>query len=870
MVEDTNSAQAIDSAEFSVGSVVFEKFEILALISSGGKGRVYRARNLHLNLDVALKVLLTEAHSQVDVMRFQSEARLASKLNHPNIATIFDFGLFGERPYLSMELVDGESLAKRLERVQRLPLDEFLNIFIQVVDALVFAHEQGVIHRDVTPGNIVIANGHAGELIAKVLDFGIAKRLDDPTADLTLTRPGTILGSPLFMSPEQSKGLPLTAQSDAYSLGCVMWNALVGLPPFEAENLLATLLKHQTEDPGSMQRFAPELPPELIEIVDGLLAKAPHLRPDLKKRVIPIFEKLLQSEPPPVDSRSDATDSTTQATRTARFRFSWPLGSVAVLIVFVAIASIFVLTVNTDSKSHRLSTILTNQNDPTITAALNLINDTARPESANNPDLPLELHLGANNESVRSRTYKKNKIVNLSESDVTDDVFEILNGWQNLRELILRDTNVSSLKNLGELRTLTVLNLNKTAISDVSLDEVKKLPRLRILGLAHNKISDQVLPRLAQIKGLEDLDLQDTPISFQSASSLLALTKLERIDVSKTPITESGLRTLATIPGIKIITVDDCKNIPPTDLLAIRNDFIDVSFVPVSNSEFDLCLQAFRAARVQHIDAKVIDTGERYLGACLARVGPNHRTLISVYLELALAYERVGNLDKPRILLLQAKALARRHGDVESEALAREHLQRIVIEANKPFLTPSLLKMIRDNHEFSENSIDKTSPRYPLGLITLGDACRGEGKFKESLAHYKKCLDSLQRVTPRYGQEDPTVLRGQCLVHMAHAYLKLKRIAETNRCLKEGLTILSKCGKLKSSVIAEIGLQGYELWANNLLEAKRFSEVLEVVDLSTTYAKVNSIDAKYCVKLLQMKKKASEALRTSKSERCIR
>ncbi|MBX9666955.1 MAG: serine/threonine protein kinase, partial [Candidatus Obscuribacterales bacterium] len=180
MVEDTNSAQAMDSAEFSVGSVVFEKFEILALISSGGKGRVYRARNLHLNLDVALKVLLTEAHSQVDVMRFQSEARLASKLNHPNIATIFDFGLFGGRPYLSMELVDGESLAKRLERVQRLRLDEFLTIFIQVVDALVFAHEQGVIHRDVTPANIVIAKGHDGELIAKVLDFGIAKKLDDP------------------------------------------------------------------------------------------------------------------------------------------------------------------------------------------------------------------------------------------------------------------------------------------------------------------------------------------------------------------------------------------------------------------------------------------------------------------------------------------------------------------------------------------------------------------------------------------------------------------------------------------------------------------------------------------------------------------
>ncbi|MBX9670520.1 MAG: protein kinase, partial [Candidatus Obscuribacterales bacterium] len=711
-----------------------------------------------------------------------------------------------------------------------------------------------------------IAKGHDGELIAKVLDFGIAKKLDDPTADLTLTRPGTILGSPLFMSPEQSKGLPLTAQSDAYSLGCVMWNALVGLPPFEAENLLATLLKHQTEDPGSMQRFAPELPPELIEIVDGLLAKEPHLRPDLKKRVIPIFEKLLQMEPPPVESRSGATDSRTQAKRTARFRFSWLLGSVAVLIVFVASASIFVLTVNTNSKSHRLSTIFAKQNDPTI-AALNLINDTARPENANNPDLPLELNLGANNESVRSRTYKKNKIVNLSESEVTDDVFEILSGWQNLQQLILRNTNVGSLKNLGELRTLTVLNLDKTAIRDVSLDEVKKLPRLRILGLAHTTISDQVLPRLAQIRGLEELDLKDTPISFQSASSLLALTKLQIIDVSKTPITESGLRTLATIPSIKKITVNDCKNIPQKDLLSIRNDFINVSFVAVSTSELDLCQKAFRAALDQHNDTKVIDTGERYLGACVATVGSNHRPLISLYLELALAYERIGNLGKPRVLLLQAKALAHRHGDVESEALAREHLQRIVLEANKGFLTPSLRKMIRDNHKFSENSIDKTNPRYPLGLISLGDACRGEGKFKEALAHYRKCLDSLQRVTPRYGQEDPTVLRGQCLVHMAHAYSKLERIAETNRCLKEGLAILSKCGKLKSSVIAELGVVGYEIWANNLLEAKRFSEVLEVVSLSTKYAKVNSIDAKYYVKLLQMKNKASESLRTSKSER---
>lgn len=306
---ETNSAQnsEIDSvdltSDFAVGAVVFEKFEILAFISSDGKRKLFKAKDLALNSIVALKVLITDSRSEKDLMRFQSEARIASKLNHPGIATIFDFGFFGSIPYLTMEFVDGESLQSIIKQKKTLPpgefLELFLELFIQVSSALVHAHKNGVVHRDIKPENILVAQGIEGNLQTKVVDFGIAKVLYETGEDRgqQTTHSTDVVGSPLYMSPEQTRGHQVTAQSDTYSLGCVMWESLIGNPPLQGETAMETILLHQNTVPKNLSDcVSNELPSELANMIANMLEKQPGKRPDLNDEVIPLLLSIQEIE----------------------------------------------------------------------------------------------------------------------------------------------------------------------------------------------------------------------------------------------------------------------------------------------------------------------------------------------------------------------------------------------------------------------------------------------------------------------------------------------------------------------------------------------------------------------------------------------
>ncbi len=296
MKEESESLGKLDSrlGDYVVGAVLFDKFEILDVIADGGKGRVLKVRNIDLQSLFALKVLSNKTISDEDLVRFHNEAKLASKLSHPNIASVFDFGSFKGFPYLVMELVDGQSLKEYLNERRVLNHHEFLDVFVQVTKALVHAHQLGVIHRDVKPANIAVKVDDSG-LTAKLLDFGLAKRIElDAEKIGRLTATGAVLGTPLYMSPEQARALPLSPKTDAYSLGCVMWEALVGQPPLVGDSAIETLLLHQHSEPASIKRHNAEIPSALAEIIDGLLKKDPDSRPDLKESVLPELELLCE------------------------------------------------------------------------------------------------------------------------------------------------------------------------------------------------------------------------------------------------------------------------------------------------------------------------------------------------------------------------------------------------------------------------------------------------------------------------------------------------------------------------------------------------------------------------------------------------
>lgn len=267
------------------GSVVLDRYKVVELVGVGGVGSVFRVTHVHLGTVYALKCLNKEQPKDNTWRRFQNEAKAAHILDHPSLIKVHDFGLMpGRRPYFVMDFVEGKTLSEEIQRLGRLPVKRCIRIFIQVAFAIAYAHENGVIHRDLKSSNIMVVKSEkdgSQEELVKIVDFGIAKLTGaDEFNQQTLTKTGEIFGSPLFMSPEQCMGLAVDMRSDLYSLGCMFYEALTGAPPFIGESALATMMKHQSEPPLSLKEASMgiDFPVELERIVAKLLEKDPNKR----------------------------------------------------------------------------------------------------------------------------------------------------------------------------------------------------------------------------------------------------------------------------------------------------------------------------------------------------------------------------------------------------------------------------------------------------------------------------------------------------------------------------------------------------------------------------------------------------------------
>lgn len=329
-----------------IGTVVSDRFEIHALIGSGGMGNVYKATQKIVERTVAVKVMHSEKLQKREaVLRFQQEARAAGSLNHPNIVGFFDFGLTDDNvPFIVMDYIQGASLFDVLKQ-STLPLDRFINIFSQICDALEHAHSKGIIHRDIKPSNVMLVRNEDGSECVKILDFGIAKLLPrhDLPARVTLTQTGELFGSPQYMSPEQFAGLPLDTRSDMYSLGCVMYEALTGQAPVTADSIIELVQKHTNEPPAPMRSIKPDLdiPKQLEAVVFKTLEKDPEQRfptmAVLKHNLefVPKFAEAEKSAPPEPTIRLPRTADATRR-RSTQIALGVALGSA--LIGGIAVA----------------------------------------------------------------------------------------------------------------------------------------------------------------------------------------------------------------------------------------------------------------------------------------------------------------------------------------------------------------------------------------------------------------------------------------------------------------------------------------------------------------------------------------------------
>src|SRR3989454_1777879 len=253
-----------------INAALAGRYAIERELGSGGMATVYLADDLKYHRKVAVKVLRPELASVLGPDRFLREVEIAAKLNHPHILALYDSGEAGGLLFYVMPYVKGESLRHKLEREQQLPIDEALRITRQVASALAHAHDQGVIHRDVKPENILL---HESE--AMVADFGIALAVSAAAGE-RLTETGLVVGTPEYMSPEQALGeRELHARSDVYSLGCVLYEMLAGEPPFTGPTAQAVIAKRLADPVPAVRRLRDAVPAGVERALMGALARVP-------------------------------------------------------------------------------------------------------------------------------------------------------------------------------------------------------------------------------------------------------------------------------------------------------------------------------------------------------------------------------------------------------------------------------------------------------------------------------------------------------------------------------------------------------------------------------------------------------------------
>src|SRR2546427_2555515 len=254
-----------------VGEVLSDRYELEELVGAGGMSSVFRAHDRLLDRKVALKVLHQEyTDDDQYVERFRREARTAASLSHPNIVTVIDRGEHEGRQFIVFEYIDGQNLKEVVRQEAPLPVREALELGIQVGRALAFAHQQGLVHRDVKPQNVLLN----GDGRAKVTDFGIARTLDVDG----VTQTGTVLGTSNYIAPEQASGRQVDAHTDVYSLGVVLYELLAGDVPFPGENFVAVAMKHVNEPPPNLLDVRKDVPLRVAAAVDRALEKDPGQR----------------------------------------------------------------------------------------------------------------------------------------------------------------------------------------------------------------------------------------------------------------------------------------------------------------------------------------------------------------------------------------------------------------------------------------------------------------------------------------------------------------------------------------------------------------------------------------------------------------
>jgi serine/threonine protein kinase len=594
-------------------------------------GSIYLAKHIMLDKTVALKTFKSYNLSQEAKLRFQREAQAIAKLNNPNIVQVFDFGYVNEQlPYYTMEVLTGQSLGEKLNNCQYLEIAEAIDVFVEVCRGLLAAHNKGIVHRDLKPDNIFLESEVIGNAFSnvKIVDFGIAALANPDIEGQKLTAIGTVFGSPLYMSPEQSMGKKVTASSDIYSCGCALFQALTGRPPYLGPNAFSTLLMHQNDSIPSLSaaRSNRECPKALEQLVTKMLAKAPEERYQSAEEVLENLLSLQQtakinqsrstSEQIPNSTVFKASSSSTQGETAGqnlanKRKLKLQISS-AFLAVMLLLAVGYGYFAFRDSRKPELE-----KPKPAATDSVNDLSDKAVNEKhkikegkeskrnktsseIDDPEISIEelkqLLARPSKGDIFSTRYEK----------VTAPALELISNTKWIKVISIKDCTVEN-ESLGKLskldlvcillnytnfndrgaaglsqcKTLTEIDASGTFLSDKGLKQLIKLKGLQRLSIGGSKVSKEGLAELARCKNLRILSLSNMrPLTNDHIASVTKIASLNELNLNKTDASPLLIRTLCkNHKNLKKVQIGECQKIGPNEVKLLNIEFPKTTFI---------------------------------------------------------------------------------------------------------------------------------------------------------------------------------------------------------------------------------------------------------------------------------------------------
>jgi serine/threonine-protein kinase len=515
--DGTNLIQALeDEPAFK------HRYEFLGTIGAGGMGVIYKARQTVLNKVVAIKMLHPHLVSTTAFRRFQVEGKAVGMLEHPYIISVHDLSITESgQPYMVMDFVQGLSLAQVIERDGPLSVERFLRIFDQICDALAHAHNRGVLHRDLKPSNIMLTRREGQEEV-RIMDFGIAKLIDGddgPNGSNQLTKTGDTVGSPLYMSPEQTRGGKTDSRSDLYSLGCVMYETLTGAPPFSGTTSIETMMMHLNDKPVSLSQSLlgkKKFDPDLEAMVARLLEK----NPDYRYRSMEELKTAI--------GRLQSGKALDRFTEKAPRLSNWQVGGIAAAICACVTAAFVVILFSPSKKS------ITPEMPPSSSSSSS-INELSTKQQKE--------------DAIKFAVRQQDPLLDLTKigsfRDIDDSDMALLGNATNANKLILSDAH----------------------IDDLGLEHISKL-KLEKLGLRGTDVKD--LHALKDMTTLQELDLERTFVNDAGLKVVAHLTNLRELNLTKTGFSNDDVDNLVGLQNLKKLVVIDCHHLTKVGLARLK------------------------------------------------------------------------------------------------------------------------------------------------------------------------------------------------------------------------------------------------------------------------------------------------------------